>query len=1014
MKHDIKLQFEPDLEYQWQAIDAVCDLFDGAKTGECELSVVLPLSHRADAPKLGLTVTRSRNQLEGLSTQDILKNLQRVQERNGIDISTSLKPDDWHFTIEMETGTGKTYVYLRTIFELHKRYGFKKFVIIVPSIAVKEGVFKSMKVMQEHFRTLYEGVEMKSFLYDSDNAGRLDDVKEFGSSDKLYVMVSTVQSITDINREKEQKDVPTRKRASRVMYTPSEKTGDVKPIEFIQACKPIVIVDEPQNVAEAGEKGIQQLHPFCTLRYSATHKKKFHPIYCLNAVDASVRKLVKSIEVASVQAEMSTVTPYVKLLNTSPKKGGSAKLAVLRRTAGGGYGYAEVIVTRGTLLGQVTDCADVYKDIVVTEVETGYIRLSHLEEPLYMHQSTGGVNEGSLAQAMIRATIREHMWKELRLRPRGIKVLSLFFIDKVADYRQYDEHRNAVPGHLVKTFEDEYERVMREENFRSLYEQNPPKASDVHGGYFSIDKGKKGQSDIWVDTKENARGKNKTSADTYELIMKDKERLLNLDEPLKFIFSHSALREGWDNPNVFQICVLRDMNSTISRRQAIGRGMRICVNQEGIRERAEDINILTVVAHEDFKTYAAALQKEYEADGVKFGVISKGRLGVLTYLKDGVEVSLGQEMAERLIEDLKAKRLITEDNKPTEELKMQLNANAYVVPEGFEAASYAIKERLIQLTRPVEIKDAHERKPITSRYKKMCLERDFVELWDRIKTKTTYRVKFDTETLIKEVVESLDSELGKINEPLVTTTITAMGVEEVGIIEKEKRLGNVDKLDDVQAPVRDILTSLEDATHLTRKTLSRILTGTKHLYRIRYNEALFEKTVLKVIRLKLKKLMVAGVSYKPVTIGEKEYNAQEIFTDTEGYLNKMVESKEKSIMNYVVWDSDVEKRFAEDAEASNQVKLYVKLPRDFRIPTPLGAYNPDWALVIEIDGKNHLYFVVETKSVDILDDLPDEDQRAKIDCAEKHFKLIGQNQDNPIKYLAPRSNLLSVLGTALS
>ena len=1008
----IRLHFEPNLEYQHRAIEAVCGLFEGTESGNHAFSVSLPVALKQGEQKLGLELSVHKNSTK-LSGNELLRNLQAIQERNGIEMSCEVKPDGWHFTVEMETGTGKTYVYLRTIYELNKRYGFSKFVIVVPSIAIKEGVDKSISIMREHFRTLYDGVEMNSFTYDS---ARLQEVRNFGNSDKLQIMICTIQSITDIGKEAEEEFQDTAKRkggkrARRVMYTVSEKTDDRKPIEFIRECHPIVIIDEPQNIGTKGEeKGIACLHPLCTLRYSATHKNLFHPVYALNAVDASAQKLVKGIEVASIQSDITHVEPYIKLVSTSPKKGGSAKLEVLCKTASGDYGR-EIIdnILPGTLMLTCTNCPGVYDNVVVQEVHEDYIVCNHLESPLFIGQSTGGMDEEQITRAMIRATIEEHMKKEVKLRPKGIKVLSLFFIDLVSDYRQYDAARNRKPGPLVQIFEQEYEKVMRLPQYRSLYDNEPPAAAEVHDGYFSIDKGKKGQEDIWTNTEDNAKGK-EAAQRAYALIMRDKERLLSLDEPLKFIFSHSALREGWDNPNVFQVCVLRDMSSIVSRRQALGRGLRLCVNQEGVRVRESGVNTLTVIAREDFKTYAAQLQKEYEADGVRFGIITRARLGVLEYMdNEGNTVRLGQELAQVVLDDLQSKKLITKDGKPTEELKKQLDAGTYQVPEVCRCAQLQILGRLRQLTRPIEIKDARERQAVTSRYEKMRLDKDFLELWNRIKKKTTYRVQFDSEELIRNVIGALDIELAKIKAPLITKTVTET-VMDINGIQAGVQKTSATVMDTSNVPVGDILTSLEASTHLTRKTLSRILTGILYLQAIRFNGPLFEKTVLRVIRAEMKKLMVKGVSYKPVTIGEKEYNAQELFKDTEGYLDKMVKAGEKCVLDHVIWDSEIEKQFALDAEASEQVKMYVKLPSTFRIHTPLGPYNPDWALVLDVEGKNHLYFVVETKGTDLLGELQNDKEKGKIRCAEQHFNTIADGQESPARYMAPVTTLAEVIG----
>lgn len=995
----VQLHFEPDLSYQRQAIEAVCDLFAGTEKGMDSFSVVLPAQSATEQGKqylANLAFDGSRNST-ALSSGEVLRNLQRVQERNGIAKSTELRPNEWHFTVEMETGTGKTYVYLRTIFELHKRYGFCKFIIVVPSIAIKEGVNKSMSMMAEHFRTLYAGEQLKGFVYERN---RLPEVMNFGTSNNLQVMICTIDAVTSIASKK-----------NRVLHTEREQTMGRKPVEFIRECRPIVIVDEPQKIGEAGEeRGIASLHPLCTLRYSATHRNLFHPVYSLNAVDASLQKLVKGIEVASVQADPVHGEPYVKLLGTSRKGGGSAKVELMTRAAGGGLSFCRREVTPGMLLSIATDCPGVYDDVVLQEVHEDSIRLSNSSKPLRVGESTCRISEEAVTRAMIRATIEEHARKELRLRPKGIKVLSLFFIDKVEDYRRYDADRNPHPGYLAKIFEEEYARVMQQAKYRGLFEKEPPAPETVHNGYFSIDKGSKGKADIWKDTSEEDN-EGKAAALAYDLIMRDKEKLLSLEEPLKFIFSHSALREGWDNPNVFQVCVLRDMSSEISRRQTLGRGLRLCVNQEGRRVREEGVNILTVVARENFREFADKLQKEYEADGLRFGVITKELLGMLEYENEyGERELLGQENGGELITDLRDRGLVLGD-RPTEELKKQLDDDTYRVPEAFKQAQVQIIAKLKALTRSVEIKDARARREVTSRYPKMVDNDAFLELWERIKQKTVYSISFDTEELVRQSIEALKPELRTISRPVVTVTRTEIVIDESGV-RTERQVTEQTYINTDHVPVGDILTTLEAATHLTRRTLARILRGCgEDLQRLRYNGPQFERIVQQVVNAQLRKLLVKGVAYHPVRIGATEYNAQEIFRDTEGYLDRMLKTGSKCLADYVKFDSEVERRFAEDAEASSEVKLYVKLPRLFTVPTPLGTYNPDWALVLEVNGKNHLYFVVETKSTDMLGELSDIEQ-GKIKCAEKHFDSIAGTHTPPARYLAPVENLSDVIARA--
>ena len=564
----LKLRFEPDLDFQLQAVDAVCDLFRGQEICRTEFTVT---RDRMD-PQQRLAFAQNDlgvgNRLT-LLDEEILANLKEIQLRNGLPPSDFLDSGD--FTVEMETGTGKTYVYLRTIFELNKRYGFTKFVIVVPSVAIKEGVYKSLQMTDDHFRALYSGTPFEYFLYDS---AKLGQVRNFATSPQIQIMVVTVGAIN-------KKDVNN-------LYKDSEKTGGEKPIDLIKATRPILIVDEPQSVDGGlkgqGKKALDAMNPLCTLRYSATHVVKHHMVYRLHAVDAYERKLVKQIEVASATVEDAHNRPYVRLISTTNRRGViSARVELDVETA-------RARATRGKdrsgrRRSRTDDRPGRLSRLPVSarSGSGGEMRSSsfaYREASAFSREGEawGDVDAASIQRQMIRRTISEHLDKEKRLRPQGIKVLSLFFIDAVERYRRYDETGNAVKGEYARLFEDEYRRLARHPDYQSLFEEVDltAAAEEVHDGYFSIDR--KGG---WTDTAENNQANRENAERAYNLIMKDKEKLLSLDQPLKFIFSHSALREGWDNPNVFQICALRDIRTERERRQTIGRGLRLCVNQDG-------------------------------------------------------------------------------------------------------------------------------------------------------------------------------------------------------------------------------------------------------------------------------------------------------------------------------------------------------------------------------------------------------------------------------------------------
>ena len=636
----MKLHFEPNLDFQHDAIEAVCDLFRGQETCRTEFTVTSDVGLQLRLPgmenELGIG-----NRLH-LLDEEILANLGDIQLRNGLRPSASLASGD--FTVEMETGTGKTYVYLRTVFELNRRYGFTKFVIVVPSVAIKEGVYKTLQITEEHFRTLYANVPFDYFLYDS---AKLGQVRNFATSPHIQIMVVTVGAIN-------KKDVNN-------LYKDSEKTGGEKPIDLIRSTRPILIVDEPQSVDGGlqgqGKQALDAMNPLCTLRYSATHADKHHMVYRLDAVDAYERKLVKQIEVAAAAVEGGHNKPYVRLMAVSSKRGTiTAKVELDVETVTGVH-RREVTVQDGDNLDLATSRA-VYHDCRVGEIRTQKgkefleLRVPGGEHYLKINQAYGDVEPLAMQREMIRRTIKEHLDKELRLAPQGIKVLTLFFIDAVARYRKYDDDGNLVKGDYALIFEEEYRRLARHPDYRSLFQEVDvtTAAADVHNGYFSIDK--KGG---WTDTDENNQANRDNAERAYSLIMQEKEKLLSFETRLKFIFSHSALKEGWDNPNVFQICALREMGTERERRQTIGRGLRLCVNQQGERLRGFDVNTLTVVATEGYEQFAENLQKEIETDtGIRFGIVEKHQFAPISVVDDrGCTTALGVERSEAIWKHLR-------------------------------------------------------------------------------------------------------------------------------------------------------------------------------------------------------------------------------------------------------------------------------------------------------------------------------------------------------------------------
>lgn len=984
----MKLHFEPDLDYQLQAIEAVCDLFRGQEACRTEFTVTMKTpapveSDPSDAPQqFALGIAESDlgvgNRLT-LLDDELQKNLSDIQLRGGLPPSGPLTSGD--FTVEMETGTGKTYVYLRTIFELNKRYGFTKFVIVVPSVAIKEGVYKSLQITEEHFKSLYAGVPYDYFLYDSNKLG---EVRNFATSSTIQIMVVTVGAIN-------KKDVNN-------LYKDSEKTGGEKPIDLIKATRPILIVDEPQSVdgglKGAGKTALDAMNPLCTLRYSATHVDKHHMVYRLDAVDAYERRLVKQIEVASATIEDAHNKPFVRLVAVSNKRGTiSAKVELDVGTATGGVSTQEVTVYDGDDLEQATKRA-VYKDLRIGEINTAkgeeFVELRYPggEKYLRIGEVHGGLEPLAIQREMIRRTIKEHLDKEKRFRPMGIKVLSLFFIDTVERYRQYDADGNPVKGVYATIFEEEYKRFAKHPDYQSLFSEVDfnHSAEEVHNGYFSIDK--KGG---WSDTAENNAGNRENAERAYNLIMKDKEKLLSFSTPLKFIFSHSALKEGWDNPNVFQICTLRDIQSERERRQTIGRGLRLCVNQNGERVRGFEVNTLTVIATENYETFAENLQKEIEADtGIRFGIVEQHQFAAVAITNaDGESKPLGFEQSKVLWDFLKAQHYVDAKGKVQDSLKQALKDGLLQLPPEFEAQRSQIIEQLKKVSGRLEIKNADERRAVPTRQAVLQSE-EFKALWDRIKHQTTYRVDFNNEQLITDCINNLQK-APAVFRPRLQWRKADLAIGKSGVEANEKKGAYTVTLDESDIELPDILTDLQDRTQLTRRTLVRILTESKRLDDFKRNPQQFIELAGEIINRCKRLALVDGIRY--VKLGEDSFYAQELFEQQEltGYLKNMLLNTEKSVYEHVVYDSAIERDFAQALEHNDAVKVYAKLPGWFRIPTPLGSYNPDWAILVEQDGAERLYFVVETKGSLFDDDLRPIEQ-AKIDCGTAHFNLLATDE----------------------
>lgn len=995
----MKLHFESNLDFQIAAVESVCDLFRGQEL--CRTEFTVTRAPRATQAMLaGFEKSKRPKQLAvpgfdsdlgignrlQLLPDELLNNLRQIQLKNGLSPARDLHSPD--FTIEMETGTGKTYVYLRTIFELNRRFGFTKFVIVVPSVAIKEGVYKTLQITEDHFRAIYANAAFEYFLYDS---AKLGQVRNFATSPSIQIMVVTVGSINkkDVNK----------------LYDDSEKTGGEKPIDLIKATRPVVIVDEPQSVdgglEGSGKKALDAMAPLCTLRYSATHENKYHMVYRLDAVDAYERKLVKQIEVASLEVQSAHNKGYIKLISADNKNGSFSAKVEVDIQGRSGISRKELTVRPGDDLEQITK-RDLYSNIFVKnigcKVGEEYVEFSSIDRTLTLGDSVGDVDADALKRLMIKRTIEEHLDKELRLTQKGIKVLSLFFIDLVENYRKYDSNGSVVKGKYALMFEEEYRTAIQRPKYRTLFKDVDLETApeDAHEGYFSVDRQKR-----WIDTSESNQTGRDNAERAYSLIMRDKEKLLSFQTKLKFIFSHSALKEGWDNPNVFQICAIRDIGTERERRQTIGRGLRICVDQSGERVRGHETNTLTVIATESYEEFAENLQREIEKDtGIRFGIVEKHQFASLPVITaDGSTVALGVDSSEQIWTHLKGVGYLDSKGKVQDKLRKDLKENDVALPSEFEQHRAQIIEILRKLAGKLDVKNAADRTAVKTRQAVLESE-EFRELWDRIKYRTTYRVHFDNEELIKECIEAV-KRCPPITQSSVQIRKADLAIGRGGISSAETTVSAPTVLNELDFVLPDVVTNLQDRTQLTRRSVVRILSESGRLHDFARNPQQFIDLASEAITRTKRMALVDGIKYQKV--GLEAYYAQELFANEEltGYLKNMVAAS-KSVYEYVVYDSaGVELSFAQELEKNEAVKVYAKLPGWFKVPTPLGSYNPDWAVLVEDSGIERLYFVVETKGSLFPEDMRDKES-AKIACGRAHFQAFSSDE-NPAQYVVARN-----------
>lgn len=972
----MKLKFDPSLEHQLAAIDAVVRAFEGHPFAHPGASAF----HSPGTDDLFQTELGIGNLLF-LSDEDILNNVRAVQEENDIEQVVALQGRD--FSIEMETGTGKTYVYLRTIFELNKRYGFRKFVVVVPSVAIREGVLKSVDVTKEHFRGLYDNTPFDCFVYDSSRLGK---VRQFSNSSQIQIMVINIQSFQKDMAEKSLSEMTdTEIGKLNIINRENDRMSGRRPIEFIQAANPIVIIDEPQSVdsTDKSRRAIGNLNPLFTLRYSATHRNSRNLLYRLDPVRAYDLRLVKRIEVASVLEENSFNDAYVKLLKTDNAKGIKA-LVEIHKQGSDGPAVSRVWVRRGDDIFLKSGEREIYRDgFIVRNIdcspgsESLEFNQGQFLEP---GQETGGSGD-DVMRVQIRETVEQHLKKERALLGKGVKVLSLFFIDRVANYRVHHDDGTTSLGKFGLWFEQAFRELAAKPIYRDLL---PFEAGEVHDGYFSRDRG--GRS-------KDTRGNTVADEDTYNLIMRDKERLLDPATPLRFIFSHSALREGWDNPNVFQICTLNETRSAERKRQEIGRGLRLPVNCDGERVHDETVNRLTVVANESYEEFARTLQTEFEDDlGIRFGKVDRTAFSKLVATDtEGRMVELGQELSMKLWSQLVDGGYIGAGGEILAAFDPGNPGFDLAVSDEFVDLKPEIVDAISRRLFRNRIVDARERRRLEFR-KEVFLDDHFRELWNRIKHRTRYRVSFDSVDIVERSLERIRM-IKPIEAPQVATTVVAVDISDAGI-SAERRLAT--SVHEIAANVvlPDILGYLQKETELTRRTLAEILKRSGRLGEFCINPQAFMTAIAKQISQALHDQILDGIRYDKVP--GQHWEMSRIEKEAEKgiirYLSNLyqVRNREKTLFDAIEFESEVERKFAFDLDNNENVRLFVKLPGWFRIETPIGPYNPDWAFVAEREEK--LYFVRETKGALVSAELREKENR-KIACGRKHFNALGVDFD---------------------
>lgn len=999
----MKLQFKHQ-SFQREAARAVVDAFLGQPLQDA-------FAYRMDAGKgvLALETQGFRNQDLLLSDAQLTENIRTIQIRQDLQPIDHVRRDAHNtlaLSVEMETGTGKTYTYIKTMYELHKHYGWTKFIIVVPSVAIREGVIKSLETMADHFAEEY-GERMQHFVYDS---SRLTGIDQFASDSKLHVMVINTQAFNATGA------------AARRIGMQLEEFGWRRPIDVIGEMRPILIIDEPQSVLGADKKnktrqGLQQFNPLFTLLYSATHRREdvYNQVYRLDAIDAFNKHLVKKIEVMGVEQVGTTATNgylHLEAIVLSKKKGEAPRARISFDAASRvGLRTATRTVDEGFDLYAESGEIEAYRDgFTIERIDgvKGCIRLSSGQE-VYEGQAIGAVSEEAIRRIQIRATIQKHFEREKQLFHQDIKVLSLFFIDAVDKYRVYEAGGEVSKGRWAEIFEEEYVSVLNEvqdlfwdDEYKQYLSGISPE--ETHAGYFSQDK--KGKL---IDSKI-ARGETTANdPDAYQLIMRDKERLLSFAEPVRFIFSHSALKEGWDNPNVFQICTLKQSDSEVKKRQEVGRGMRLCVNEKGERQDSDllgdavyETNVLTVIASESYKDFSEALQKELAESITSRPILVTEALFAWKTIttSSGEQLTLMPAQAATIMEELIAAGYVKKQML-TEKYHTEKAAGTLQL-EDWQGALEAITTILDKVFDSTSLRPENARGKETARFQEdRFAKREFQALWQQINRKTYYEVDFETEDLIAKAVAGLDESLHVTPIHIAITSgklehIHSKGVLEAGQAMQVGTTRHIKLKEAVASGVRyDLLGELVQRTGLKRSTIATILQRIKPetfgMYRTNPEEFIIRAG--KIIDGRKSSAVIEHIAYHKM---DQQYEA-DIFSEQElrGRIGIDALPSTKSLYDLVVVDSQgVEKRFAEELEQQEMVEVYTKLPRGFYISTPMGRYNPDWAIAFREGSVKHIYFVAETKGSEDVTQLREVEQN-KIECARRHFASIS---DSTVKF----------------